>query len=100
MKIVRFPIVELRQYALQPGQREALITLFDREFVESQEELGMAVLGQFRDLDNRDRFVGLRGFQTMPGRAEALASFYSGPAWRGPRGAAHRATDCSPHRAR
>lgn len=67
MNIVRCPIVELRQYALHPGQREALIALFDREFVESREELGMAVLGQFRDLDNRDRFVWLRGFETMPG---------------------------------
>lgn len=82
MNIVRCPIVELRQYALRSGQREALITLFDREFVESQEELGMAVLGQFRDLDNRDQFVWLRGFETMPERAKALASFYSGPTWR------------------
>ena len=68
MDVLRCPIVELRQYTLHPGQREALITLFDREFVESQEELGMAVLGQFRDLDNPDRFVWLRGFETMPSR--------------------------------
>jgi quinol monooxygenase YgiN len=82
MNVLRCPIVELRQYALHPGQREALITLFDRELVETQEELGMAILGQFRDLDNPDRFVWLRGFETMAGRAEALDSFYSGPAWR------------------
>jgi hypothetical protein len=82
MNTLRCPIVELRQYTLHPGQREALITLFDREFVESQEELGMVILGQFRDLDNPDRFVWLRGFETMPGRAEALASFYSGPVWK------------------
>jgi hypothetical protein len=82
MSIVRYPIVELRQYTLHPGQREALITLFDRKFVESQEELGMAVLGQFRDLDDPDRFVWLRGFETMPGRAEALSRFYSGPVWK------------------
>jgi NIPSNAP len=82
MTIARCPIVELRQYTLLPGRREALITLFDREFVESQEQLGMTVLGQFRDLDDSDRFVWLRGFDTMPGRAKALASFYSGPAWR------------------
>ncbi|MDX8463676.1 NIPSNAP family protein, partial [Mesorhizobium sp. VK2D] len=31
------PIVELRQYTLRPGQRETLIALFDREFIESQE---------------------------------------------------------------
>jgi hypothetical protein len=79
---MRCPIVELRQYTLHPGQRDVLITLFDREFVESQEELGMAILGQFRDLDHPDRFVWLRGFDTMPARAEALTSFYGGPVWK------------------
>lgn len=89
MSIVRCPIVELRQYALHRGQREALITLFDREFVESQEELGIAVLGQFRDLDNPDRFVWLRGFETMPARAAALSGFYGGPVWKANRSAAN-----------
>jgi quinol monooxygenase YgiN len=79
---VRYPIVELRQYALRPGQREVLIDLFDREFVESQEAAGMAIVGQFRDLDEPDRFVWIRGFADMPSRARALASFYGGPAWR------------------
>jgi len=89
VNVLRCPIVELRQYTLHPGRRDALITLFDREFVESQEELGMVILGQFRDLDNPDRFVWLRGFETMPGRAEALTSFYSGPAWKANRAAAN-----------
>jgi hypothetical protein len=79
---VRYPIVELRQYTLRPGQRDVLIELFDREFIESQEAAGMAVVGQFRDLDQPDRFVWIRGFDTMPTRARALASFYGGPAWK------------------
>jgi len=33
------PIVELRQYTLHPGQRDVLIDLFDREFIESQESV-------------------------------------------------------------
>src|SRR5438132_11136958 len=70
------PIIELRQYTLHPGKRDVLIDLFDREFVESQEELGMKVIGQFRDLDNPDRFVWLRGFRDMPSRAQALEVFY------------------------
>ena len=41
-------LVELRQYALVPGRREALIDLFDREFVETQEGVGIEVIGQFR----------------------------------------------------
>jgi quinol monooxygenase YgiN len=79
---VRCPIVELRQYTLHPGQRDVLIDLFDRELVETQEAVGITVVGQFRDLDNPDRFVWLRGFDDMPRRAEALHRFYSGPAWQ------------------
>jgi hypothetical protein len=78
--------VELRQYTLHPGQREVLIELFDREFIESQEAVGMTVIGQFRDLDRPDFFVWLRGFPDMPSRAASLAAFYDGPVW-----AAHRA---------
>jgi hypothetical protein len=59
-----------------------LIELFDREFVETQEAEGMAVLGQFRDLDRPDRFVWLRGFTDMASRAQALTSFYTGPVWK------------------
>jgi hypothetical protein len=75
-------VVELRQYTLHPGRRDVLIDLFDRELVETQEEVGMAVLGQFRDLDDPDRFVWLRGFEDMPRRAEALGRFYGGPVWK------------------
>jgi hypothetical protein len=81
MNEIRCPVVELRQYRLHPGQREVLISLFDRELVETQEAVGMAVLGQFRDLDDPDRFVWLRGFDDMPRRAQALRRFYGGPVW-------------------
>ncbi|MER6999429.1 NIPSNAP family protein [Streptomyces sp. NPDC000410] len=81
MRALRCPVVELRQYTLHPGQRDVLIDLFDQEFVETQEAVGMTVLGQFRDLDDPDRFVWLRGFDDMPRRADALESFYGGPVW-------------------
>lgn len=83
------PIVELRQYTLHPGKRDVLIDLFEREFVESQEALGMKVIGQFRDLDNPNRFVWLRGFRDMPSRAQALKDFYGGPVWKAHREAAN-----------
>ncbi|GAA3345272.1 NIPSNAP family protein [Amorphoplanes nipponensis] len=84
-----YPIVELRQYTLHPGRRDELIELFDRELVETQEDAGMAVLGQFRDLRDPDRFVWLRGFADMPARAAALARFYGGPVWAAHRDAAN-----------
>src|SRR6267378_4826290 len=83
------PIVELRQYTLHPGKRDVLIDLFDRELVESQEAVGIKIIGQFRDLGNPNRFVWLRGFRDMPSRAQALKDFYGGPIWKAHREAAN-----------
>ncbi|MBV9270606.1 MAG: NIPSNAP family protein [Candidatus Eremiobacteraeota bacterium] len=75
-------VLELRQYTLKPQQRDVLIELFDREFVESQEVVGATIIGQFRDLDDADRFVWLRGFPDMETRLRALNAFYGGEVWR------------------
>ena len=76
------PIVELRQYTLRPGKRDVLITLFDGEFVEPQEAAGITVIGQFRNLDDPNKFVWVRGFPDMPARAASLAAFYNGALWQ------------------
>lgn len=83
------PIVELRQYTLHPGKRDTLIDLFEKEFIETQEAVGMRVIGQFRDLDNPNRVVWLRGFRDMPTRAQGLSAFYDGPVWKKHRDAAN-----------
>ncbi|PYM01779.1 MAG: hypothetical protein DMF19_05315 [Verrucomicrobia bacterium] len=83
------PVVELRQYTLHPGKRDVLIDLFDREFIETQEALGIKIIGQFRDLDHPNRFVWLRGFRDMTSRAKALSDFYGGPVWKAHREAAN-----------
>lgn len=78
----RCGVVELRQYTLRPGQRDVLMELFERELIEPQERRGLHVLGHFRDLDDPDRFVWLRGFRSVADRASALAAFYGGPVWK------------------
>ena len=82
-------VYELRQYTLHPGQRDLLIDIFEREFVETQEAVGMRIPGTFKDLRDPDRFVWLRGFADMPSRAAGLQAFYTGPAWRANRDAAN-----------
>lgn len=82
-------VFELRQYTLHPGQRDTLIELFEREFIETQEACGIRVVGQFRDLDDPDRFVWFRGFRDMPRRKEALTCFYGGAVWKEHRDAAN-----------
>ena len=82
-------VLELRQYKLHPGQRDVLIALFEREFIESQEALGMRLVGQFRDRNDPRRFTWIREFPNMPDRERALKAFYSGPVWARHREAAN-----------
>jgi NIPSNAP len=76
------PIVELRQYLMYPQKRDTLISLFEGEFIEPQEALGMQVIGTFRDLDDPANFIWLRGFADMGAREKGLNAFYSGPVWQ------------------
>ncbi len=82
-------VLELRQYTLYGGKRDTLISLFEERFIESQDELGANVRGIFRDLDDPDRFVWLRGFEDMGARQRALGAFYGGPVWAAHKGAAN-----------
>jgi len=82
-------VYEFRNYTMQPGQRDVLIDLFEREFIESQEMLGTRVVGAFRNLDDPDRFVWIRSFENTTARAGALDSFYGGPVWQAHRSAAN-----------
>ncbi len=85
-----FDTIELRRYATQPGKRDVLIELFEREFIDSQEAAGMIPVGQFRDLDDPDAFIWFRGFPEMKSRAAALESFYRGSrVWKENRDAAN-----------
>ena len=92
-------VLELRQYTLHIGKRDMLIELFEREFIESQEVLGMKIVGQFRDADSSDRFVWMRGFHDMPTRGTALHSFYGGPVWQAHRNAANATMTPAPFHA-
>src|SRR3546814_16603291 len=82
-------LVELRQYTLVGGQRDTLVDLFERAFVETQEAAGIQVFGRYIDLDDPDRFVWMRGLSDLETRGRALSDFYGGPAWAAQREAAN-----------
>lgn len=83
-------IVEIRQYTLFPDQRDVLIDLFDRYFVDSLSADGMTVIGEFRVPDNPNRFFWIRGFPSMEARCVALRAFYTnGLVWKAHKNAAN-----------
>ena len=65
--------------------------MFERMFIDALEADGMQVVGEFRDEDEPDHFVWLRGFPTdsPEERAAALDRFYGGPVWAKHREAAN-----------
>ena len=84
-----FGIIELRRYHA-PRAARRMAALFERQFIESQVACGMEPLGQYRDLDDPDRFVWLRGFSDMTTRLRALTAFYrESQIWREHRDAAN-----------
>lgn len=74
-------VVELRQYVTYPGMRDTLVHLFEERFIESQEAVGIKVVGQFRDVNDPDHFTWVRGFAGMDARKKALGDFYYGALW-------------------
>ncbi|HEV7990628.1 MAG TPA: NIPSNAP family protein [Gemmatimonadaceae bacterium] len=88
-KVIHSPVVELRQYTTRPARRDVLIDLFDREFVAPQEAAGITVIGQFRNLDDPNKFVWMRGYPDMKAREAGLTAFYTGPVWRSRRDSAN-----------
>ena len=82
-------VIELRQYTLRGGKRDTLIAMFEERFQQPLNDVGAHVIGTFRDLDDPDRFVWLRGFRDMATRPQALSAFYDGPVWKEQRNAAN-----------
>lgn len=82
-------VLELRQYKMTPGGRDGFVTLFDREFVETQAAVGINLVGQFRDLDDPDRFTWMRALPDMAARERSLTAFYSGALWKAKRNEAN-----------
>jgi hypothetical protein len=74
-------VYELRRYTLRPETFDEFVQLFETHLLDTQDAVGMQVVGQFRDLDRPDAFVWIRAFTDMERRREALTAFYYGPVW-------------------
>jgi hypothetical protein len=76
-------IVDVRDYRMVPGKLDLLLERFEGLFMDEQERLGAQILGIFRDAEDPDRFVWLRGMPDMPTRQRVLTDFYvNGEMWR------------------
>ncbi len=75
-------VIELRNYLLKTNTRERFSRYFAEHFVESQNERGGYVMGQFTLKDAPDNFFWVRGFEDMKARSRFLPEFYYGDVWK------------------
>lgn len=75
-------IVEVRSYRTKPGKREEFLRFFEEQAVPAQKEFGIQIMGPFVDLENPNKFVWLRGFDSLADRDEVKEAFYSGAVWK------------------
>ena len=77
-----FPVVELRRYAVRPGEADAFGRCFESFFPEAFQQLGAIVFGHFVERAPAATFTWLRGFPDMPARLAVNEAFYGGPLWK------------------
>jgi hypothetical protein len=90
-------IFEIRNYVMQPGRTREFIRYFEENFLFSQRDEGMDVLGQFEVVGEPDRFVWIRRFEDMESRLRGLSGFYGGPYWKARRTTANEMIVDSDH---
>lgn len=76
-------IIDLRDYTTTPGKRDLLIERCETVLFQEQKRLGATFPGIFRDIENPDRFVWLRGMKDLAERKQILTDFYTnGEMWK------------------
>ena len=63
-------VIEIRNYLLKPNVLEHFIDYFEANFIVTQQDAGMPVLGQFRVMGEPEHFVFVRGFSDMQSRLQ------------------------------
>jgi hypothetical protein len=74
-------VVEFRPYVTQPDKRDAFVGLFD-QLTPDLAATGQHIHGQFRDVNDPNMVVWLRGYESMERRGTALPAFYDGATWK------------------
>ncbi|MGD9560890.1 MAG: NIPSNAP family protein [Pyrinomonadaceae bacterium] len=75
-------IVEVRSYRIKPGRREEFLKFFEERAVPAQRAFGIQVMGPLIDVENPNKFVWLRSFESLKARDEIKDAFYGGELWK------------------
>src|SRR5262245_19490482 len=73
---------ELRQYRLQPGQRQACVKFMDEVVIPFQASLGMVVVGSFVGQEDEGLYVWIRRFESEEECKQQYNAVYQSDQWK------------------
>ncbi len=75
-------LFELRQYTIQPGQRERFVQLMEEKIIPFQTSKGMVILGSFVAEEDDQTYVWIRRFRSEEEREQLYDAVYNSDYWR------------------
>lgn len=75
-------LFELRQYTIQPGQRERFVQLMEEKIIPFQTSKGMVILGSFVAEEDDQTYVWIRRFRSEEERERLYDAVYNSDYWR------------------
>jgi hypothetical protein len=75
-------LFELRQYQVQPGQRDNWVKFADEVMIPFQTAKGMTILGSWTGEEDADLFVWIRRFESEEDRERLYQAVYESDEWK------------------
>lgn len=75
-------LFELRQYTIEPGQRERFVQLMEEKIIPFQTSKGMVILGSFVAEEDDQTYVWIRRFRSDEEREQLYDAVYNSDYWR------------------
>lgn len=75
-------LFELRQYTIEPGQRERFVQLMEEKIIPFQTLQGMVILGSFVAEEDDQTYVWIRRFRSEEEREQLYDAVYNSDYWR------------------
>jgi hypothetical protein len=73
---------ELRQYRLNPGQRERWVKFMEEVIIPFQVSKGMVIVGSFVAQEDPDLYVWIRRFESEEEREQLYKAVYESDYWK------------------
>jgi len=75
-------LIELREYTVRPGKRDAWVKMMEEEIIPFQIQNGIVVLGSWAVEDDEGVYIWMRRFEDEADRVKKYEAVYESDHWK------------------